>query len=84
MTHSGGKPHTNVGDRGQRYEVRSTGYPKSLVKAEGYAVIGWASTPEGADEMAAAIRQAPGCTSTTIFDRQENKPGITRYVGILR
>ena len=84
MTHSGGKPHTNVGDRGQRYEVRSTGYPKSLVKAEGYAVIGWASTPEGADKMAAAIRLVPGCTSTTIFDRQENKPVITRYAGILR
>lgn len=28
MTHSGGKPHTNVGDRGQRYELRVTGYPK--------------------------------------------------------
>jgi len=27
--------------------------------------------------MAAAIRLAPGCTSTTIFDRQENKPVIS-------
>jgi hypothetical protein len=24
MTHSGGKPHTNVGDRGQRYEIRGS------------------------------------------------------------
>jgi hypothetical protein len=84
MTHSGGKPHTNVGDCGQRYEVRSTGYPKSLQSADGYAVIGWASTLEGADEMAAAIRLAPGCTSTTIFDRQESKPIITCFAGILR
>ena len=84
MTHSGGKPHTNVGDRSQRYEVRSTGYPKNLMNADGYAVIGWSDTPEGADEMAAAIRLAPGCTSTTIFDRQENKKLITRVAGILR
>lgn len=80
MTHSGGKPHTNVGDRGQRYEIRAVGYPKR----DGEAVIGWATTLEGADEIASAIRQAPGCTSTTIFDRQENKPVITRFAGILR
>jgi hypothetical protein len=80
MTHSGGKPHTNIGDRGQRYEVRATGYPKRDSKA----VIGWASTLEGAEEIAAAIREAPGCTSTEIFDREENKPVITRFAGILR
>jgi hypothetical protein len=84
MTHSGGKPHTNVGDHGQRYEVRSTGYPSSLMKAEGYAVIGWASTVEGADQIAGAIRQHPSCTSTTIYDRQENKNVITRFAGVLR
>lgn len=80
MTHSGGKPHTNVGDRGQRYEVRATGYPKR----DGEAVIGWASTLEGAEKMASGIRQAPGCSSTTIFDRQEKKNVITRFAGILR
>lgn len=79
MSHSGGRPHTNVGDRGQRYEVRATGYPK-----RDEAVIGWAGTLEDADELASAIRQAPGCTSTTIFDRQENKPVIMRFAGILR
>lgn len=79
MTHSGGKPHTNIGDRGQRYEVRATGYPK-----DEKSTIGWAATLEGADELAAAIRQAPGCTSTEIFDRQENKSVITRYAGVLR
>jgi hypothetical protein len=78
MTHSGGKPH-NVGDRGQRFEVRASGYPKPE-----QSVIGWSDGIDGAERMAAAIRQAPGCTSTEIFDRQENKSVITRYAGILR
>jgi hypothetical protein len=79
MTHSGGQPHTNIGDRGQRYEVRSRGYPKPES-----SVIGWSDTLEGAHEIATTIRQAPGCTSTTIFDRTENKPVIKQYAGILR
>jgi hypothetical protein len=80
MTHSGGKPHTNVGDRGQRYEVRAIGYPKRHTDS----VIGWSDDLEGAEKMAAAIRLAPGCTSTTIFDRKEQKNVITRFAGILR
>lgn len=79
MTHSGGKPHSNVGDIGQRYEVRSTGYPKA-----GESVFGWSDTLDGAASMAAVVRQAPGCTSTTIFDREKNEPVITQYAGILR
>jgi len=79
MTHSGGKPHTNVGDRGQRFEVRSTGYPKMQT-----SVVGWADTLERADEMASAFRAHPSCTSTVIFDRQEERPVITRYAGMLR
>jgi hypothetical protein len=79
VTHSGGKPHTNIGDRGQRYEVRTTGYPKAET-----SVVGWAISLEGADEIASAFRRHPSCTSTTIFDRDENRPVITRYVGILR
>jgi hypothetical protein len=79
MTHSGGKPHTNVGDCGQRFEVRSTGYPKMET-----AVVGWAETLAGADDMASAIRKHPSCTSTTIFDRQNDRPVITRYAGVLR
>lgn len=79
MTHSGGKPHTNIGDRGQRYEVRATGYPK-----DGESVIGWSDTLDGADQMAAAIRLAPSCQSTLIFDREEGKPVIRMYAGILR
>jgi hypothetical protein len=68
MTHSGGKPHTNVGDIGQRYEVRAVGYPKAEE-----SVIGWASTLDAADDMAAVIRQAPGCTNATILDREEGR-----------
>lgn len=79
MTHSGGKPHTNVGDRGQRYEVRATGYPK-----HGVSVIGWSDDLVGADKMAAAIRLAPGCTSTEIYDRDEGRSVIRRYAGVLR
>lgn len=71
MTHSGGKPHTNVGDRGQRYEVRAFGYPK-----EGQNVIGWSDTLAGAGKMQSAIRQAPGCTGTEIFDRVDGKSRI--------
>jgi hypothetical protein len=73
MTHSGGKP------RSQRYEVRATEYPSG-----GTSVIGWTDDLDGADKVAAAIRLAPGCVSTEIFDRQENRPVIKRYAGILR
>lgn len=79
MTHSGGKPHTNVGDRGQRYEVRATGYPKAEKSR-----IGWSDTIDGAEKMAAAIRLAPGCTSTEIYDREEDRIVITRFAGVLR
>lgn len=80
MTHSGGKPHTNVGDRGQRYEVLAHGYPKRELDN----VIGWSDTLEGAEKMMGAILKAPGCTSAKIYDRQEKAGVIKRYAGILR
>jgi hypothetical protein len=67
VTHSGGKPHA-VGDKGQRYEVRATGYPKP-----GQNVIGWASDFERAVGMANAIAKAPTCTASEVFDREKNK-----------
>jgi len=79
MTHSGGKPHTNIGDRGQRYEVRSAGYPKPEMRT-----VGWAATLEGAYEMAKAFREHPSCLRTEIFDRQQNDLVITNYAGVLR
>ncbi len=66
MTHSGGQPHTNVGDRGQRFEVRATGYPKAEK-----SVIGWSPDLAGARRMGAAIMLAPGCTAIEVFDRVE-------------
>jgi hypothetical protein len=76
MTHSGGKPHTNVGDRGQRYEVRAAGYP-----CDGVNVIGWATTLNGARGMAMAIRRAPGCTCTKIIDRSDGRTVLTQWAG---
>jgi hypothetical protein len=64
MTHSGGQPHTNVGDRGQRFEVRAFGYPKA-----GKSVIGWSDDLAGARRMATSIGKAPSCTETEVFDR---------------
>ena len=66
MTHSGGKPHTNVGDRGQRYEVRATGWP-----SKEQSVIGWATTIGAAVELSSSISKAPGCVATAIFDREK-------------
>ncbi len=47
-------------------------------KAE-MSVIGWSDSLEDAKRMANAIRLAPGCTSTEMFDRQENFEGVKRY-----
>lgn len=63
MTHSGGQPHA-VGDRGQRYEVRATGYPFPEK-----SVIGWSDRQEKAERMARAILCAPRCTGAEIYDR---------------
>lgn len=65
MTHSGGKPH-NVGDKGQRYEVRATGWPKDIE-----SIVGWCPTSEGAERLAAAVKLAPSCVSVRIIDREE-------------
>lgn len=78
MTHSGGEPH-EVGDRGQRYEVVATGWPK-----KGTGVIGWADGEAAAYRLFSAALKAPGCTSATIVDRQEKRNVITRFAGILR
>ncbi len=75
MTHAGGKPHANVGDRSQRYEIRATGYPK-----QGESVIGWSNDIDGAEKMASAIRKAPGCICIVIFDRQEGRGIMIKVV----
>ncbi len=75
MIHSGGQPHTNVGDRGQRYEVRATGYPKP----DQESVIGWVSTLAGAEQLAKTILLAPSCTGATVFDRVNDKTALTLH-----
>lgn len=57
-------PPTGLGDRGQRFEVRATGYPN-----DGENVIGWSNSDEGAERMMKAIKLAPGCTDAWIVDR---------------
>lgn len=69
-----------IGDKGQRYEIRSKGYP---VYDKTYPVA-WSNDLDGAYKIAAAFRLAPGCLSTMIFDREENKIVMTNYAGLLR
>lgn len=65
MTHSGGKPHTNVGDRGQRYEVTYFDPRESCRK-----VMGWATTSEAAQLMADSIDLHPSWQDPQIRDRE--------------
>ena len=70
MTYDGGKPHPNVGDRGQRYEVSffnpDTG---------GRMVLGWTDTLSGVNKMFEAIRVHPSWEQPAVRDRhQENLP----------
>lgn len=64
MTHSGGMPHTNVGDRGQRFEISF--YDPSI---DDRRVLGWASTIEAAQRMAEAIEAHPTWAYAQILDR---------------
>lgn len=58
-----------VGDKGQRYEVRANGYP-----APGFQPIGWSEFKDRAEAMARAIRKAPSCKSTEVWDRHDDVP----------
>lgn len=61
-----------TGDKGQRYEISSTGYP-----VECPIVVGWAEAKAGAEQMASSFRLAPGCVSTMVRDRWGIEPPIT-------
>ena len=54
-----------TGDRGQRYEVRASGYPNP-----GDNVIGWAADLASANRMADSIFKAASCTNAWVIDRQ--------------
>lgn len=60
----------STGDKGQRYEVTSTGYP---VQGE-TCVIGWTDSLPTAERMAAAARLAPSCTASAVRDRWSPDP----------
>ena len=66
MTHSGGKPHTNVGDRGQRYEVTFEDPVLNLRR-----VLGWSDTVAGAEQMVRGIKAHPSWCNPEVVDRHE-------------
>jgi len=68
VTHSGGKPHTNVGDRGQRYEV-SFFDPKLNDRR----ILGWTDSIEDARRMADAVDAHPTWAYPHVTDRQARK-----------
>ncbi|HEY0684691.1 MAG TPA: hypothetical protein VGD45_20310 [Steroidobacter sp.] len=69
MTHSGGKPHTNVGDRGQPYEV-------TYDDGEGNRkVFGWAETTDNVASMMESIELHPTWHSPQWRDRRTGKTG---------
>lgn len=65
MTHSGGKPHTNVGDRGQRYEIT---YYDPHTKTR--KVFGWSTDLDGARAFAGSIDLHPSMEFPQIKDRE--------------
>lgn len=64
MTHSGGKPHTNVGDIGQRYE--STYFDPDTKTRK---VFGWSNRYNVAEAMCRAINLHPSMFDPQIRDR---------------
>jgi hypothetical protein len=65
MTHSGGKPHTNVGDRGQRYEVTVFDSNKNA-----RVVFGWSNDEKGARAMGEAAVLSPVWSAAQVRDRR--------------
>lgn len=57
----------NVGDRGQRYEVRFRANEPMIGP---YWVLGWAATRDGARKMAKAWGKAPDVVKCWIYDRE--------------
>lgn len=53
-----------TGDRGQRYEVSSIGYP-----IDGKMIMGWTEYLTSAEQMAGSFLKAPGCKRVEIRDR---------------
>jgi hypothetical protein len=58
-----------IGDKGQRYEIRF-----STDESRETQVLGWADDAELAKRMANAWKLRPGTTDAWVFDRQADKP----------
>lgn len=69
MTHSGGKLHINVGDKGQRYEL------SVLDSAAGYderVVICWGDNLDRMEVLAQSVVKRPSWSDAEILDRGES------------
>jgi hypothetical protein len=60
-------PPERIGDKGQRYEVRASGF---LDRSPEERAIAWAPTLEGAEQMAVSFNLKPG-TVARVVDRGE-------------
>lgn len=58
--------HDQIGDRGQRYEVR---YRDKTCVGVPHKVIGWTNSEPDAEQMAAAWRLRPGMPIAWVRDR---------------
>ncbi len=65
-----------TGDKGQRWEVQTKGYPKNEQQA-----VGWAGTQEGAKSMAEAFAKAPGFEYARVVDREGREANLTLREG---
>lgn len=73
MTHSGGKPHTNIGDTGMRWEVQY--FPADGGKQK---VFGWASGLAEAEHMLKAVCLWPMASGGIIVDRAQGIIALKR------
>jgi hypothetical protein len=65
MTHSGGKPHTNVGDKGQRYMMSC--FDDEIGRRR---VLGWAEEYSVALNSVETLCKRPGWSDPQIKDRE--------------
>jgi hypothetical protein len=63
-------PPEKIGDKGQRFKIRSFGYPK-----QGWNDIGYSATRADADRISSALMTNPSCTMTMVIDREPPSDG---------
>lgn len=65
-------PPEKIGDKGQRFVVQTTGWPKSDVM--GWQNAGYSDTKDGADRMMEVFGQCTGVVHIRIVDRGPKEP----------